>query len=348
MKEALLVIMLVANTQASHAEEFVNIERHVKNGVMMFSDTSRGFSKAKDPAVVRFKDKYILYYTVKQNEFVTGLRIGIATSKDLLIWSKSGELDVTDDYEKRGFGAPGAIVLNGKVHLFYQSSGNGRRDAICHAWSDDGLTFTRNASNPIFRPTGKWCSGRAIDADVIEHDGKLLLYYSTRDPQMKIQMQGVAAASIDSDFGRDKWTQLNPDGPILKPELSWERNCIEAAALCKNNGKLYMFYAGGYNNDPQQIGCAISSDGISWKRVFKEPFIPNGKEGEWNSSESGHPYAFTDDDGTTYLFYQGNNDNGKSWFITKVRIGWKGEMPFVDNSGNGALQQGSVQHELQP
>jgi beta-1,2-mannobiose phosphorylase / 1,2-beta-oligomannan phosphorylase len=139
------------------------------------------------------------------------------------VWAKQGELEIAHESEKKGFCAPGAIVLKGKVHLFYQTYGNGKNDAICHAGSEDGLAFTRNSTNPIFKPVGIWNAGRAIDADVIEHDGRLLLYYATRDPEMKIQMVGVAAAPIDSDFSRSQWTQLNPDGPILKPELPWEK-----------------------------------------------------------------------------------------------------------------------------
>jgi hypothetical protein len=100
--------------------------------------------------------------------------------------------------------------------------------------------------------------------------------------------------------------------------------------------QLYMFYAGGYNNEPQQIGCAVSEDGVSWKRLFRDPFLPNGKNGDWNASESGHPYAFTDDDGTTYLFYQGNNDHGKSWFLSKVRIGWEDGRPFVETKSRAS------------
>jgi len=338
MQNILLVIMLAVATQTICAAAEVNIERFVKHGVMMFADTSRGRPFAKDPAVVRFKDQYFMYYSVSPGKDIRGWRIGIAVSKDLLVWKKQGEMKISHESERKGFCAPGAIVLKGEVHLFYQTYGNGRNDAICHAWSDDGFHFTRNPSNPIFRPTGSWCAGRAIDADVIEHDRKLLLYYSTRDPKMKIQMQGVAAAPIDSDFARDKWTQLNTNGPILKPELHWEKKCIEAAALCKHRNKLYMFYAGGYNNEPQQIGCAVSSDGVSWDRLFKEPFLPNGPKGTWNSSESGHPYAFTDDDGTTYLFYQGNNDNGKSWYLSKVKIRWKDGIPFVETNGADALQ----------
>lgn len=88
---------------------------------------------------------------------------------------------------------------------------------------------------------------------------------------------------------------------------------------CKRGDKLYMFYAGAYNNAPQQIGVAESEDGIVWKRLSEEPFLRNGKPGEWNSSESGHPHIFTDSDGRTYLFYQGNNDNGKPGISHKKR-----------------------------
>ena len=71
--------------------------------------------------------------------------------------------------------------------------------------------------------------------------------------------------------------------------------------------------AGGYNNEPQQIGAAASDDGVRFTRLFQEPFLPNGPPGSWNSSESGHPYLFQDDDGQDYLFYQGNNDKGRPW-----------------------------------
>jgi len=319
---------------AGIVKQGVNVEAFSKKGVMMFADSSRGQPYAKDPAVVGFKGEYFLYYSVPPGKGIEGWRIGIAKSKDLVVWDKQGEMTVSDKSEENGFCAPGAIVIRGRVQLFYQTYGNGRKDGICHAWSDDGLNFTRNHTNPIFRPTGEWTSGRAIDADVVEYGGKLLLYYATRDPGMEVQMLGVAVASIDSDFERDQWTQLNMDGPILEPDLGWERSCIEAPALCKHGGNLYMFYAGGYNNEPQQIGCAVSSDGVSWQRLFQNPFIPNGKQGEWNSSESGHPYAFTDEDGSTYLFYQGNNSGGKSWFLSKVRIGWDSNIPYVETAEN--------------
>jgi len=330
----LAAALLGVASMSVHSADHVNVEAFTARGIMMYGDTSRGpLPFAKDPAVVRLGEQYFLYYSVRPGKGVNGWRIGIATSSDLVAWEKHSEMDVAGDYERNGFCAPGAIALGGRVHLFYQTYGNREKDAICHAWSDDGVTFTRNPTNPVFRPTGDWHCGRAIDADVIDHGGRLLLYYATRDPGFKVQMQGVAAAPIDSDFSRGQWTQLDREGPILKPQLPWEKACIEAAALCKRGGKLFMFYAGAYNNQPQQIGCAVSADGVAWKRLADEPIVPNGRPGEWNSSESGHPYAFTDDDGTTYLFYQGNNDGGKSWYLSKVEIGWRDDKPFVSGPG---------------
>jgi sucrose-6-phosphate hydrolase SacC (GH32 family) len=303
---------------------------------MMFSDTSRlGRPFAKDPVVVRFGGRYLMYYSIppyapelKPKNGPEGLNIGIAESDDLYNWRKIGEMVPGQECDRTGLGAPGAIVLGGKLHLFYQTYGTGKHDAICHAVSTDGVSFTRDPSNPVFRPTGDWNCGRAIDADVIEHEGRLLLLCATRDPEMKRQMLVAAAAPLSSSFARKDWVQLC-DAPVLKPELPWEQDCIEAPALCRRGKDLFLFYAGAYNNAPQQIGCATSTDGVHWTRLSKEPFLANGKPGEWNSSESGHPGLFTDEDGRTYLFYQGNNDHGRTWFLSCVEVEWDKGRPRV-------------------
>ncbi|MCP4642675.1 MAG: family 43 glycosylhydrolase, partial [bacterium] len=279
-------------------------EEAFEKPAMHYTDEVEGRLFAKDPDVARLNGAYFMYYTARRPD--KALAIGVAQSDDLIHWRKVGDVLPEQECEKNGVAAPGAIVLDNRVHLFYQTYGNGPKDAICHAVSDDGIHFTRNPTNPVFAPTGDWTVGRAIDADTFEHDGQLLLYFATRDPGMKIQSQGVASAPIDSDFGRADWTQ-RCDAPILKPELPWEQECIEAASVCRHGGKLYMFYAGAYNNKPQQIGVAVSDDGIAWQRMSDEPLLPNGQPGEWNSSESGHPGVFVDDDGETYLFFQGNN-----------------------------------------
>src|SRR5690606_10966011 len=98
-------------------------------------------------------------------------------------------------------------------------------------------------------------------------------------------------------------------------------------------GRLYMFYAGADNNWPQQIGVSVSDDDVNWERLSDKPFLPNGKPGEWNESESGHPHLFTDEDGRSYLFFQGNNDKGRSWYISRQEVIWNEGLPQLASNG---------------
>jgi predicted GH43/DUF377 family glycosyl hydrolase len=304
---------------------------------MRFGDSERlGRPFAKDPCVIRFGGRYLLYYSVAAwaKELAPpnaprGWAIGIAESRDLVHWKKVGEILPEQACEQNGIVNGRVIQLDGKFHLFYNTYGNGPKDALCHAWSTDGIHFTRDPSNPIWRPTGGWNNGRAIDVDVVELGHDLVMYYATRDPSGRIQMLHAIAAPLGSGFSRGDWKPLC-DGPVLKPELPWEKNCIEAPSVLRHDGSLYLFYGGGYNNDPQQIGCAVSKDGIHFRRLFTDkPLLANGATGSWNSSESGHPGVFEDEDGRLYLFYQGNNDHGRTWYISRVRLGWDGEKPCI-------------------
>ncbi len=232
--------------------------------------------------------------------------------------------------KKKGLCAPGALVIEGQVHLFYQTYGNWKNDAIRHAVSDDGINFERNSTNPIFRPTGDWNYGRAIDAEVFRFEDRYLLYFATRDTSMDIQMQGVAAAPLNTNFNREDWKQLT-DEPILAPKYPWEGRCVEGASIIQRGDSLYLFYAGAYNNGPQQIGVAKSDDGVHWERLSNKPFLANGDPGEWNSCESRHPHIFKDEDGRTHLFFQGNNDFGKNWRISQKEVIWTKNGPELDD-----------------
>ena len=277
---------------------------------------------AKDPAVAEFAGKWFLYHSVWDEK--NRLGIGIVVSDDGEDFEYLGSLPPVLDCEKNGIGAPGAIVHNGRVHLFYQTYGNGKLDAICHAVSDDGVNFERVGSSEIFAPREPFCKlpywscGRAIDADVCIHNGKLILYFATRDKEMKRQIVGAAYADVTP--GLDAAFTLFPE-IILEPTLDWERDCIEAPAALELNGRVYLFYAGSYNCAPQQIGCAVSDDGFRFRRLFTEkPFLSCGKTGEWNASESGHPYVYKAADGRIWLYYQGSPDGGKNWYISRLGI----------------------------
>lgn len=318
MKRLLLFLVLVVG----------NILCCLAQEVMMYGDTTRvGIPYSKDPHVVKFKGRYLMYYSIPPTQWngMEGWNIGIAESRDLIHWNRVGEITPQPglDYESKGLCAPCALVIKGKMHLFYQTYGNGPKDAICHAVSKDGISFKRDKTNPVFHPEpADWTCGRAIDAEVAYFKGKYYLYYATRDPEFKIQKMGVAVADRKTDFSRGEWKEACTKS-ILYPTLRWEKTCIEAPSVAVRGDVMYMFYAGAYNNEPQQVGLAWSTDGVEFHRFGPVPFKSNGRQGEWNSSESGHPHLFTDTDGRTYLFYQGNPDNGRTWLISQEKVLWK-------------------------
>jgi len=310
---------------------------------MYFSDSSRkGIPFAKDPSVIQFGGRYLMYYSLPPRPseskgtgwlMESGWGIGIAESRDLTHWNKIGEINAEQPVERRGITAPGARVISGRVHLFYQTYGGGASDAICHATSTDGIHFTHDPGNPVYHPAvSPWSVGRAIDAEVVlvPEKNKAYLYYATRDPRMERQLIGVAEAALDSDFGRNAWHEVDLGGPLLQPVEPWEQLCIEAPTVVRHDGMFFMFYAGAYNNWPQQIGVAESNDGLHWKKLSKLPWLPNGAQGSWNSSESGHP-GVLEVAGKTYLFYQGNNDHGKTYHLSMIPVLWKDGLPVPDN-----------------
>ena len=130
--------------------------------------------------------------------------------------------------------------------------------------------------------------------------------YATREhPTGNIQQLGMAWAKYGSAYRLSDWHELSIKAPFFKPDLPWEMKCIEAPTVIQRKGIWYMFYAGAYNHERQQIGVAWSMDGVNFTRWRNEPVLPHGPEGSWNAWESGHPGVFEDDDGTVYLFYQG-------------------------------------------
>ncbi len=313
---------------------FYLFHAHAKDNqqMMKFGDTTRlGIPFAKDPHVIKFKGKYLLYYSIppKKSDSSSGWGIGVAQSNNLRNWIKVGEItpDSRFAYESKGICAPCVLVIKQKVHLFYQTYGNRKKDAICHATSFNGIEFKRDDTNPIFSASGDWNCGREIDAEVIRFKGNYLMYFATRDTSYKQQIMGVAITPGKSTFKRNEWKQIC-NWRILPLEFNWEGNCTEGPSVIKRNGRLYLFYAANYNNLPQQIGVAESLDGLKWKKLSDKPFLSNGKPGEWNSSESGHPHIF-DDGRKTYLFYQGNNDNGKTWFISCIDVLWNKQGPIL-------------------
>jgi predicted GH43/DUF377 family glycosyl hydrolase len=296
--------------------------------VMMYYDPD--YKITRDPAVVKFKDEYFLYYTTLKDKIYI---IGIAKSRDLFHWVKVGELIPTEDYEGKGICAPFAgIDRNGNIFLLYQTNYFSLEESIAYSFSKDGVNFTKPKDiNPILKIQNNWSLPRAIDADLLETGDRRFLYFATRlRDNTNEQVIGVAIAET-----KDPFNFISVDKPILKGEYKWEKSFVEAPSTCYKNGKFFMFYGGGTN--PQYVGVAISDDGLNWKKLYAEPFIApdrvldiNGLK--WEQKDATHPFFFSDGE-KDYIFFHSDYKHSENWprasAITWVEIEWCDLAPKV-------------------
>ncbi|MBQ7190397.1 MAG: family 43 glycosylhydrolase [Kiritimatiellae bacterium] len=300
-----------------------NITFKPLQSLMRYGDTTRrGQDRpfAKDPTVIRHQGRYLMYYSVwsyDKEHLPANLSPkalihwagAIAESKDLVNWKRVCDIELNDTNIVSGGVAPCVKKFDGKIHMFSQGrkAGNGKQEnVIWHATSEDGIHFVTDRASPAFVPNNAWSLYRAIDAEVYRVGDRMILMYATRErPTGKIQQLGMAWAPYGSSYSAGDWKEMSIEKPFFKPDLPWEMSCIEAPTVIYRKGIWYMFYAGAYNHERQQIGVAWSKDGVSYTRWRDTPVLPHGAEGSWNAWESGHPGIFQDEDGKVYLFYQG-------------------------------------------
>ena len=75
--------------------------------------------------MIRFEDRYLMYYSIPPGRGDDRWGQAVATSDDLSTWTTLGEIEPDGDAESNGICAGGALVLGDRVHLFYQTYGNG-------------------------------------------------------------------------------------------------------------------------------------------------------------------------------------------------------------------------------
>lgn len=282
----------------------------------------------RDPAVVKFKDEYFLYYTTRKDGKYL---IGIAKSKDLISWYKVGEIKATEEFEGKGICAPFAgIDEDGNIFLLYQTNYFSLEENISYAFSTDGINFIKPKDiNPVLKIQSSWSLPRTIDADLLEVRKKKFLYFATRlKDNPSEQVIGLAISESEDLFNFNLI-----DRPILKGEYGWEKNFVEAPSTCYKNGSFFMFYGGGTN--PQYVGVAISSNGLNWEKLYKDPFIKPDRvikvdNFSWYQKDATHPFFFSDGD-KDYIFFHSDYEHSGDWprasAITWIEIVWEDDKP---------------------
>ncbi len=207
------------------------------------------------PVVIKREDGYHMWYT-GQSEGRS--QIGYATSPDGVVWKRMSErpvLSPDQPWEKVALMCPD-VIWDAKAKIFRMWYSGGEQyepDAIGYATSSDGIHWTKNANNPVFRsdPSSPWEKHKVTACQVIEDGGWYLMFY--------IGFRDVDHAQIGLARSRDGLThwERNPANPIVHPDPdAWDHDaCYKPYAIF--DGQKWLLWYNGRHGSLEQIGVAL-------------------------------------------------------------------------------------------
>ena len=138
----------------------------------------------------------------------------------------------------------------GRYRMWYSAGEQYEPDAIGHATSKDGLTWEKDAANPVFKPdpTLPWEKDRVTACQVIPQDGGFLMFYIGFRDQDHAQI-GVAR----SKDGVSGWTR-HPANPLIRPGLDrWDADAVYKPFAILDGDRWLRWY-NGRRGGVEQIG----------------------------------------------------------------------------------------------
>lgn len=262
-------------------------------------------------SVIYYGNKYHMWYT--GGSFAGILRIGHATSPDGITWTKDINNPVLDkgtagSWDENLVHCPKVIIINSTFHMWYTGHSGKRNNfgfQIGHASSPDGITWTKDANNPVLPmgPNGAWDHSWVSVGSVLYDGTKYHLWYSGFDTLSV----GVKIGHATSPDGLT-WTK-DPSNPVLVPETPlWDSPRVEFPSVIFDGTNYNIWYSGG-GYFTWKIGYATSTDGSNWTKDPSNPVLSTGKAGSWDS-RSVATMSVIDNSGKFKMWYFGSKAEG--------------------------------------
>jgi len=227
--------------------------------------------------------------------------LGYAESEDGLRWQKP-ELDafVTPDGQRTNVvfwghrggqmgdiipGPPGSDRRYAMVYLDVAAGAEG----ICLAWSDDGVHWEREPSNPVLHCASD-CQNNVIFSCELERYVLITRPYPHSSglyewtPPGGRHMRRRIAVSTSPDLRR--WTPIRT---ILYPTQDELPDFDNMTAMAYGNGYvgfLHAFDDDAHEDQRMTSYLTLSSDGLQWQRFTGEPFLAAGFSGKGFAANS--------------------------------------------------------------
>ena len=278
-----------------------------------------------DPDSLKVGDTYYAYATNAGS-----INIQAAKSTDLVHWQLLRDaLPVLPAWSQpNNTWAPEVTTTaDGKSYVMYfaaQMSG-GRYECIGVATSatPDGR-FRSPAKEPLICPQDL---GGAIDpASFTDSDGTRYLLWKNDG-----NCCGAATWLWIQRISDDGLTLLDQPHQLIKEDLLWEGNVIEAPTLWKHGSKYYLFYsANAYNSIKYAVGYAVAASIFGPYTKAPEPLLQSKMDKPPLVIGPGGQDITVDAQGRTWMLYH-TWDNSVSYRTLNIdRLDWQGDTPVLN------------------
>lgn len=190
------------------------------------------------------------YYIFYAGNNGTKFSVGVATSSDLISWTKYASNPIlTEGVAWEGTQVIGPEILTDLVGNIVQYGGKYWLAYINFAATDIGMAsadtltgpWTKYAGNPVLSKgsAGQWDVTNISTCSFKVENGVYYLFYEGYKTTTGVWASGIATASSPTGT----WTKY-AGNPVLSPQYAWENNAAIDPVIRKYDGVYYLFYTG--------------------------------------------------------------------------------------------------------
>lgn len=223
-------------------------------------------------------------------------------------WIKSADpvLDVGagGQWDDAGLGSASVLKLGPTSYrMWYFGSDGAGGEAIGTAASSDGLSWTKDAGNPVFSPSASGWDSAFVSEPWVLFDGVTYrMWYSGGDGTGG----GIGLATSTDGL---TWTRAGA-APVLTKGGTGAFDALSISGPCVLfDGAGYRMWYDAYDGFDSSIGYATSTDGITWTKR-STPVLQTGAAGAFDDDEIEEPRVVFD--GSVYrMWYAGVSSTGR-------------------------------------
>jgi len=182
------------------------------------------------------------------------------------------EVGADGSWDDQMVGHP-SVLIDGTTYRMWYAGQDGTHNRIGHATSPDGITWTKDAQNPVLDlgPAGSWDDYTVMFPTVVFNGSMFHMWYDGWDGGT-IYLIGHATSPDGIT-----WTKDTLNNPVLDvgPAGSWDDDVLFSPFVRFDDTIYHMWYSASDHSNVR-IGHATSPDGITWTKDSLNPVLDVG------------------------------------------------------------------------